>query len=174
MIAELIVRPGHVALGYAERLLKDIKPETFARKPKFEECGILDINHPAFCYGHLALYPVRLLDMLGLDRGPIDIPERYNELFAAGKDCLDDPDGTIYPSFDEVTQHFFTGYRHTLEVLRTVPDTAFQAPNPVEGRFKEMLPTLGEVASFMTSAHVMMHMGQVSAWRRCFGLGPAM
>jgi hypothetical protein len=34
-----------------------------------------------------------------------------------------------------------------------------------------MCPTIGAVANFLLSAHHMMHLGQVSAWRRAVGLG---
>ena len=55
----------------------------------------------------------------------------------------------------------------------SVSTDVFARENPVEGRFREILPTVGGVVLFMLNNHVMMHAGQVSHWRRAMGLGPA-
>jgi hypothetical protein len=34
-------------------------------------------------------------------------------------------------------------------------------------------PCIGAAFNFLLSGHVMVHMGQVSAWRRCMGLPAA-
>lgn len=175
-VADMIVREGKISLGLAQQMLKEIKPEQFASKPRFGD-RVVDTNHPAFVYGHLATYPARLLGMLGAGADGADgaaAPASYAELFSAGKECKDDPAGEIYPPMDEIVGNFTKGYEALLGVLAGVSDEKFQAPNPMEGRMKEMLPTLGELAHFMVTSHIMMHMGQVSAWRRCFGLGRVM
>lgn len=174
-LADTIIRPGHLALSYTERLLKDVTPDIFARKPRIDSPPrIIDINHPAFCLGHLATYPARLLEWCNLPTAAAAVPATYADLFAAGKECHDDPDGTIYPPMAEITERYFASFRHLLEALTTVPDHILTAPNPAEGRFKEILPSLAAAANFMVAPHIMMHLGQISAWRRCFNLGPAM
>jgi hypothetical protein len=175
LVAETIIRPGHVALGLAERLLADVKPEIFARKPVVGGKRV-EANHPAFTYGHLAMYPQRLLELCGLDAtaAAVVMPAGYADLFPAGKECRDDPEGTIYPAMSEIKDRFFSSYRHALESLLTAPDDLFARENPMEGRMKTMFPTLGGAANFLINSHIMMHMGQVSTWRRCFGLGPVM
>jgi hypothetical protein len=75
---------------------------------------------------------------------------------------------------DVITSAFFGGYRSVVEVLPGVSDEHLNSPNPREGRMKEMFPTVGGMVNFLVAQHIMMHMGQVSAWRRCFGLGSAM
>lgn len=177
ILADTIVRPGHTALRYTEMLLKDVTLEIFARKPSFETPSgtrTVEINHPAFCLGHLATYPQRLLEMCGLDPATAAMPASYADLFAAGKECHDDPTGTIYPPMDEITDRFFSAHRYLLESFATVTDDVLLRPNPAEGRMKEMFPTVASAANFMVAPHIMMHLGQISAWRRCFGLGPAM
>jgi hypothetical protein len=37
----------------------------------------------------------------------------------------------------------------------------------------ERFPTLGSVHAFYCGGHIMMHLGQMSAWRRMMGLGSA-
>jgi hypothetical protein len=177
--AQSIIYPGHTALWLAEQLLKDVTPALFARKPRFEGASgarVIDANHPAFVYGHLATYPQRLLQLAGLDASAPEVimPETYAGLFGAGNECRDDADGSIYPAMAEITERFFTSYRHTLEVLSTAGDEVFARENPMEGRMKAMFPTVGPAINFMVNSHIMMHLGQVSTWRRCFGLGPVM
>jgi hypothetical protein len=172
-LGETIVRPGHLALRYTEMLLKDITPATFARKPQLEG-RIIEINHPAFTLGHLALYPARMLEMCGLDSTPAAAPADWADLFSAGKECRDDPDGTIYPAMSQITDRYFSAYRHLLEVLGGISDEVLLRANQGEGRMKEMFPQMSGLANFMVAPHMMSHLGQLSAWRRCFGLGSAM
>ena len=44
--------------------------------------------------------------------------------------------------------------------------------NPMEG-LRSRCATVGEVANFMLVMHTSFHLGQMSTWRRCMGLGPA-
>jgi hypothetical protein len=57
--------------------------------------------------------------------------------------------------------------------LRSTPEDVFQQSNPAEGRMKELFPTIGSVQAFYCGGHMMMHLGQASAWRRMEGLGAA-
>jgi hypothetical protein len=176
-VAGILISAGKFSITLAETMLKDIKPAHFARKPSFDCTGgpkVIDTNHPAFVYGHLSIYPARLLQILGADSASLQNPPGYEDLFSAGKECRDDPDGTIYPSMESITGHFFTGHRAALAAIEGVGDDRFAAPNPREGRIREMFPTVGGMANFMLATHVMMHLGQISAWRRCMGLGSAM
>ena len=160
-------------LGLARLMLKDVKPSDFARKPAIGGT-VVDANHPAFAYGHLATYPAKAMKALGLDPAPAEVPAAYAELFAAGKPCLDDPKGEIYPPMEEITAHFFRSYEALLAAIKDLPDAKLMGPNPGEGRIKEMFPDLAGLMMFFLGSHPMMHLGQVSTWRRCFGLGSVM
>jgi len=74
---------------------------------------------------------------------------------------------------DEITAFFFEGHRMLLGALRASPDATFDQTNPAEGRMRDLFPTLGSVQTFYCGGHIMMHLGQVSAWRRMEGLGAA-
>ncbi len=167
-VSEAIVPGGRMSLGYAGTLVKDIKASDFARLAS----GVQS-NHPAFCMGHLANYPERLLDMMG--RSDLAQPDqRYLDLFSAGKECRDDPDGTIYPPKDEIVKRFNDRYQVLLGVLAETSDETFAKPNPSPNkRFAEMLPTLGALANFLVGSHCQVHLGQLSTWRRFKGYGPA-
>ena len=171
--AQVLVRGGRLSVGFAEQALKGVTAETFARKPSFAG-RIIETNHPAFVYGHLATYPTKWLQVAGLDAKAAVVPATFDELFGAGKECRDDPAGTIYLPMSEITATFFSVHRAALEALPSVDDAVLRNPNPREGRMKEMFPTIGGMLMFYMTSHMMMHLGQVSAWRRCFGLGSIM
>lgn len=153
--------------GYADILLKDIKAETFARKP-----DAIDTNHPAFVYGHLALYPERLLDLIG--QGSLAQPDqKFMDAFAAGKPCIDDSEGTVYPAMDAIVARFRLRHEAVLSPLADAPDEVFARTNPNE-KMRDRFPTIGMLCTFLVNGHIMMHLGQISAWRRCMGLPSVM
>ena len=100
-------------------------------------------------------------------------PEGFDAVFSKDAKCVDDPNGTVYPAMTAVTQAYFDGYKAALPVLRSLPDDAFQAVNPLGGRMTDLFPTLGSLHAFYCGGHMMMHLGQVSAWRRMMNLGAA-
>lgn len=171
-LGEILARIGEMSYGMAELQLKDVTPAMFARKPNLGGREI-DTNHPAFVYGHLAIYPTMLMGMLGLDAAKAPKPAGFDELFSAGKPCLDDPSGTIYPAMDTIVKVFMANHRVLLDALPGVPDATFAGDNPRE-QSRKRFPTVGDAVGFMVGSHMMMHLGQVSAWRRCMGLGPVM
>ncbi|MCA8996176.1 MAG: hypothetical protein KDA80_04305 [Planctomycetaceae bacterium] len=171
-IGNAIADSLQLSLSYAERLLKDVPAETFAR---FATPGghVVTSNHPAFVYGHLSLYPIRIVEALGGDTAAIAPPTQFAEVFSKDATCQDDPDGTVYPPMEDVTSSFFQGYRAVLPLLRESDGAVFEQPNPLGGRMAELFPTLGSMHAFYVGGHIMMHLGQVSAWRRMQGLGAA-
>lgn len=168
---DIVISGGRFVLSYAELLAKGITPEIAARKPRFNTT--IDTNHPTFVFGHLAIYPARALDRLGVPSPSVVTPPGFEDRFKAGVECTDDPSGTAYPAWPVVRDAFFTLTRAMLDVLPTVPDAKLLEPTP-DPKARERFPTLGMLASFYTLGHAMMHLGQVSAWRRCFALPSAM
>lgn len=163
-------------LGYAEKLLVGIEESKAASFPRFATSPaetVIRTNHPVFVYGHLALYPARMLEMAGLDASSIAAPESWATLFAAGVECEDDRAGTKYPRLGEVTRSFMTWQTAAIDRLSVVPQEVLEREMPVE-RMRASFPTVGAALVFLLNNHVMMHLGQVSAWRRCMGLPPAM
>lgn len=172
-VAETITQAATRGLGLAEALLKGVTPETFARQP-VNGGELILTNHPAFAYGHLSLYPAKIIAMGGGDPGEATAPEGFEGLFSHQAQCLDDPGGTIYPAMDEVVSCFQTGYAKALEFVGTLDDDALAKDHNGPEAYRKFFPGLGLMVNFMLTSHVMVHMGQVSAWRRCMGLGSAM
>ncbi|MBL9147226.1 MAG: DinB family protein [Phycisphaerae bacterium] len=161
--ASIIKNGAELALMYAEGLVKDISPETFAHMPQ------PNINSAAFNLGHLSIYPdVRILGFLG--REDLVKPLPYSaDLFKAGAPCVGTPGA--YPAKDVIVSTFFARYRAAIEALDGVSDEHFLKPNPVEGRMRELFPTIGGVVNFLFVGHTQSHLGQISVWRRVMGLG---
>jgi hypothetical protein len=167
LIGTTLVPNLRLTLGLADRLVKDIPPSLFGRMP----AGV-KTNSPAFCFGHLAIYPDRLLELFGRTE-LMDGDARFAELFEAGKECVDDPTGTVYPAMDVIMGRFRARHGVVLEVLGSVPDEVMTRENPNE-KARDRFPTIGALTAFLVGGHAMMHLGQVSAWRRMHGLGSAM
>jgi hypothetical protein len=160
-----IARALSVTLDYAKALLEPIPDGIFAHLYHPQ------VNHPAFCVGHLAIYPDKALAMMGrhdLVR-PLPIDE---SVFKDGAPCVEQ-DGR-YPSKEILLPLFLDRYTVLIGALQEFPEARLADLNPMEGRMREMFPTLGAVLNFLLNNHVMMHLGQVSAWRRLAGLGSAM
>ncbi len=170
-IGPMIAASARLGLGYAERLLTDVSPDRFAR---FAQIGdtVIQSNHPAFIYGHLSLYAPRVLQNLGLDASAFQPSDKFQELFSKDAKCVDDPDGSIYPAMDEITSALLQSTRAAADALDAAADNVFSTENPNEA-MRGKFPTLGAMLGFYMGGHFMLHMGQMSAWRRAEGLGPA-
>ena len=159
-----------LSMGYARQLLKDVPADKFAR---FATAGGMTIvsNHPAFIYGHLSLYGARIAEQL--NAAGHRLPDGYVELFSKEATCVDDPEGNIYPPMAELTEHCFAAYEAAAKAISTATGELYAQPNPGSGPMVKRFPTLGSMHNFYVGGHFMMHMGQMSAWRRTMGLGPA-
>ncbi len=172
MIGEIIAESLQLSLRYAETLAVGIEPSHFGRLANVDG-RIIASNHPAWVYGHLCLYSPRVIEDLGGDAASIQVPEEWQPLFSQSSECQDDPQGTIYPHKDQLVDQLLRGYRAAEQTLRSTPDEVFSQLNPNE-RMRSKFSTLGSMENFYTGGHFMIHMGQISAWRRMTGLGSAM
>lgn len=161
-----------MGLRYAERLIGDIPEDRFARtaSPGGET---VESNHPAFIFGHLSLYPDKVTELLGSSREKTQPPEGFEAVFSKTAKCVDDPDGTIYPSRDEILAFFRQSYPAAIEAIAGASEEVLGGEIPVDTPMKEVVDTLGGLINFYMTSHVMVHMGQLSAWRRMENLPPA-
>ncbi|MEZ6244311.1 MAG: hypothetical protein R3B57_14865 [Phycisphaerales bacterium] len=153
-------------------LARDIPIENFARLP-MGEGGPIFMNHPAFVYGHLSLYPARVLKMAGLNPQLAAVPYWYEEVFGSGTICRDDPFAEIYPDKNEIMGQFDRSLGVTADLVRQLPDEIMEETHTMSPEFGSMLLSLGAAAEYLLNNHPMFHLGQVSAWRRCMGLEAA-
>lgn len=172
-IGSMMAKVGQFSVMHGESMLKDVTPNMFGVLPTMNG-QIVKCNHPAWVYGHLAMYSSSMLELMGLPVGISARPEGWYELFKNGTACTHDPSGTIYPAMGLVSGHYLSGYKLVLGALPDVSDDTLLKPNPMGGRMTELLPTVGAAVNFLISGHPMNHLGQISTWRRCMGLPSAM
>jgi hypothetical protein len=166
-----LLKPGVKAVrGYAERLVKDVPDSQFGRLPVVNG-QLVNINHPAFVLGHLSLYPIQLAEMSGLAGAGMEVPETYPTLFKMGVACVDDPQGAVYPSKAELVERYFGAYDALVERIAQITDSVLDEPLKDSAR-REKFGTVGAFLAYLLLAHPQVHFGQISAWRRCMGLGP--
>ena len=113
------------------------------------------------------------MTLLDLDPQSASVPDSFEPIFKAGAECVDDADGSVYPGMEEIVSAFKRSYSVLIEALPGVEESVLAKQTPDEKR-RERMPTIGSVVSFIVGPHPMMHLGQLSAWRRCMGLPPAM
>lgn len=169
-IGIMIAESAKLSLGYSQNLLKDVTADQFARFAPGQS-GLVESNHPAFIYGHLSLYSPRVVEDLGGDASAIAPNDKFVEVFNKDVKCLDDPEGTIYPAMDEITAKLLAAQEAAIEAVGNASDDALTAPN--QNAMSARFSTVGSMMAFYLGGHFMIHMGQMSAWRRMMGLGPA-
>jgi len=157
----------------ADALLVGVDAERFARFPVADGKAI-NTNHGAFVIGHLSIYPKMILGILGLDDSAIVNPPKFEELFLHGVECVDDANGDVYPSMDVIVKHFHSAHETVIKVIQGLDDEALNAAFTGDDWYVEFAQTPAALCVFMLHDHYMFHLGQMSAWRRCVGLGPAM
>ncbi|VAX41907.1 hypothetical protein MNBD_PLANCTO03-1186 [hydrothermal vent metagenome] len=171
-LAPIVTASSMPLMMYAEGLLKGITPDIFARMPTGPD-GIITTNHPAFIFGHLSIYPVMIMKICGVEDFAITNPDGFDELFTHETICKDDPEGTIYPAMEAVTTHFYAAHKAMFARIAELSDEQLSEPHGMEDEFFAKWPSRGAAASFMAGSHTFLHIGQLSTWRRCMGLGSA-
>jgi len=165
LLAPVIAAPARALLGLGETLCKGVDHATAHHKPE----GV-DANHPVFIYGHLAIYPDMVLGAIGREDLVDPRSEQWHAHFKHGLDCKHDCKD--YPSFEEVVAHWKDRYETVIDALDGVDEATFAGECPFEG-LRSRCATLGEMVNFMLVMHTSFHLGQMSTWRRCMGMGPA-
>jgi len=171
-IGEMLTLSADRTLGLAKGLLTGVNAAEFAKQPTADG-KVVNTNHPAFIYGHLALYPSEVMGHLGHDGSAVACPDSWQDLFKHGATCEHDPEASKYPPMDEIMAKFESGHAALIEAIKSTDDETLLKPIADEG-WREFLHTNGAMAGFMVHNHVMFHLGQMSAWRRMMGLGSAM
>lgn len=165
--SQMILAPARIVRMLAEKLLTGIDPAAFARKPPNVE-----MNHPAWVYGHIAL-PIDLAARLAGVSDLPPLPENWTALFSREHPAQDDPNGIVYPPMHEITSICLQRMDAALKSLEGAPnDDALRRGNTTF--MSEIFPTIGALLNGSLNTHAVMHLGQVSAWRRVMGLGPCL
>ena len=148
-------------LNLAAMLVKDIPDDQMCAQPH----GL--VNHPTWSLGHLVLSEHDTCRLIGLESTP---PEGWAELFKAGgtphADC------SAYPGKAALLAELRKIHEQVRAALPGVETAVLDAAHPNE-KTRRYFPTVGAQVAFILTSHEMDHLGQIAAWRRAAGLGPA-
>jgi len=170
-VNDVIVSSAQMTTNMIEPLASGIDPSQFGRLPMRDGTPV-QTNHPAWVYGHLALYPERVLGLLGMDVSAVTAPQPWHEVFENGTECRDDPNASIYPAKEDLVSGLKSRMEAAIEAAASAGQDALNAETPE--RYRSRFPTIGDAANFLLGGHAMFHLGQVSAWRRMMGMPSAM
>ena len=163
MAASIVCSPARRLLGLGQGLLEGVDADKARCKPE----GV-DANHPVFIYGHLSIYPDMVLNAIGRNDLTDPKSEKWHEFFMHGHACKDNCD--CYPPLDEARAFWVDRFETAINAVAEPDESVFAKQCPLEG-LREMCPTVGEMCNFMLVMHTSFHLGQMSTWRRCMGLG---
>ena len=145
----------------AETLVKDVSAEQMVGQPN----GV--VNHPAWSLGHLVVAANSLGQVLGLTS---TLPDGWDKTFATGGE----PSALVsdFPSKEEILGALKEQHERNTEAIKKLDPASLAAPHPNED-MRSYFPTVGDMVVFLMTGHEMDHLGQIAAWRRAMGLGPA-
>ena len=155
-----------INLKFAKGLVADLTAEQMCQQPH----GV--VNHPAWSLGHLASASVGLLKALGHDAS---LPVGWGEDWAGalpGEGGIPSSDPSGFPSKDELVSTFESLHDRVTTAVKAADAATLATPYPHEGA-RKYFPTIGDHVVFLMTLHEMDHLGQLAAWRRAMGLGPA-
>jgi uncharacterized damage-inducible protein DinB len=156
-----LLHASEMNLKRAVQLVDDVAEEQMAAQPS----GL--VNNPAWTLGHLASTSNAVAGMLGL---PSTFPEEWRDSFRMGG--IPSGDAADYPAKDELVAQLRAQHERVAQALATADAEQLGQPtsNP---RLRERFPTVGDFAAALLTNHEANHIGQLAAWRRAMGLGPA-
>lgn len=148
-----------LTLSYCRLLVKDIDDAKFCDQPA------PGVNHPAWILGHLAVVTDYAARLLG---DSMVCPKAWHKKFGPGSSLSTERSG--YPSKAELMGALETGHERVTKCASQT--TEERLAQPQSGPFfKTELPTVGDLLGHLMTTHPCMHLGQLSTWRRCMGLG---
>jgi hypothetical protein len=154
-------------LRYAKALVKDVTLDMMTYSPAE---GLE--NHPAFTLGHLISGAALTSKYLG---GPYEFAPEWERLFkrnGPGDPRLPEQDTTRYPPKEQLLEELTKQHDLVEGLIQGLDKAEWNEPSP--WRFRNDLPTLGDLLLFMCVTHESMHLGQLAAWRRAMGLDSAL
>ncbi len=146
-------------LGHIQKACADIPEEQMREQPH-------GVNPPVWILGHLIVTMNRVPAFLGL---PTVGPAEYGVWF--GPNSKLDAMPADLPTKSQLLAHLSELSERILVELPKLNDDDLTKPNTTGFR-PEQLPTMRDVFEVLMLTHPMLHVGQLSVWRRLQGLPP--
>ncbi|TWT55466.1 DinB superfamily protein [Thalassoglobus neptunius] len=145
--------------SFAHLLAADIDDREMAQIPH------PGMNHPAWILGHVALGADLVAKLLG---EPTLTDEEWLRVYGPGSTCSEDR--SVYPTKSSLLTKLDDVYEAVEKMIAAATPAQLSAPNATPF-FPEQFPTTGDLIVHLMTTHASMHLGQLSAWRRCVGKG---
>jgi len=149
------------ALGYARMQASDIDDAKMNHQP------FPGANTPLWILGHLAVCTDYGASVFGQ---PFKCPNDWHKSF--GMKSLPAAVAAPFPKKDELLQALATGHERLTQLAIKADPAALAAPHTVEVLKNTPIKTVGDALAHLMTTHEMMHLGQLSAWRRAMGYAP--
>lgn len=154
-----VIAAFRFTLDFAEKLAADIDDGDLCTLPH------PGMNHPAWILGHVALGSDLVAKLLGKD---MVTDAKWMAKFGPGSTV--NGDRSDYPSKEELLSTMRQTHAYAIECLESAEESALAAANSTPF-FPTEFPTVGHLIVHLMTTHAAMHLGQLSAWRRCVGKG---
>lgn len=151
------------ATTFAHELVDPLEPEQMHVMPAVN--GGVPLNPPAWIVGHLVVTLGDLAKRLGQS---VALPVGWQERF--GNSSIPATGAEDYPPKDELLRRLDDVATAIDRGLDDLPEERLAEPMPEQ--FRKMVPTLGDEVAFTGILHAAIHIGQLTSWRRCMGIGP--
>lgn len=158
VLIDAILRTWARQRDYAQRLVADLSDADMVSQPV---PGVV-MNHPAWTFGHIGIYPPVLAAIL--EGRPFEDPIHHRY----GRDSRPLPDPAAYPPKAELMAAYLEGHDRLAAVLERTDPAVLAQPIPLE-RWKSRFPLIADAVVHLMIDHESTHLGQVSAWRRAGG-----
>jgi len=145
-------------IDYAKKLAVGIDEDRMAFQPA------PGLNTPLWIYGHLAMASDFAGVLLGAERG---CPKAWHLAFRPGTDPAAVPQP--HPTKQELIAALEANHARVVAALKTVTPEQLAKPNTYEFT-KAAFPTVADMVANLLTTHPMLHLGQLSVWRRLNGL----
>ena len=146
-------------LAYCKRLAADIPEEQMAHQPA------PGVNSPLWILGHLAVATDYCLDLLGQ---PKRCRADWRNDFGPGTDPALIP--APHPTKLELLQAIEQGHEAVTAAARVADPEAMDRPHAVPLFTRSPVQTVGELVALLMTAHVGVHLGELTYWRRLKGM----
>jgi uncharacterized damage-inducible protein DinB len=141
-----------------QKSFADVKEEDMRLRPTPA------MNPPVWILGHIVATFGFVPKMLG---GELACPPEYLKWFGPGSKLEDLP--AQLPSKKELLGKLSEAAERVLVAVPRVGDEDWAKPNPIPF-FPTELPTLRDITENLLCNHTMLHVGQMTVWRRTQGL----
>jgi uncharacterized damage-inducible protein DinB len=160
-LIDALLRSWEHQRDYALRLVADLSNSDMVAQPV---AGVV-MNHPAWTFSHLAIYPPVLTAILREE--PFEDPAKSRW----GRESKPSSSAHDYPPKAQLMDVYLRGHDELARVLDETEHEVLTRPIPL-ARWKERFPVIADAIVHLMIDHESAHLGQVSAWRRAGGRPP--